>query len=174
MTNIYELNITNINCDNISIDTHTHTEKINELNALYNKFYDRFIEISNLKRCSKLAIDNNQNVCVQIWTPWRFLVRKITKQSTLLSLITIQHNLKEFIEFNKNIIELDNKLLDSFVTLISSNYNLIKAIIPNIKYLRDRYNLLGDNYKNHSIYLELIYNELTKLEKDLFIRIKIL
>ena len=59
MTDIYELNITNINCDDISIATYTHTEKINELNALYNKFYDRFIDISNLKRCSKLSIDNN-------------------------------------------------------------------------------------------------------------------
>ena len=171
MTEIYDINTTNVNCYDISIVN--NTEKINELNALYNKFYDRFIEISNLKRCSKLAIDNNQNVSVQIWTPWRFLLRKITKQSTLLSLITIQHYLKEFIEFNKNIIELADKLLDSFVTLISSNYNLIKAIMPNIKYLRDMYNLLGDNYKNHSIYLELIYNELIKLEKTLMLKIKI-
>ena len=64
-------------------------------------------------------------------------------------------------------------MLDSFVTLISSNYNLVKAIMPNIKYLRDMYNLLGDNYKNHSIYLELIYNELITLEKTLMLKIKI-
>jgi hypothetical protein len=157
----------------INNSTISDTEKINMLNTMYNQFYDKFIEISKYTRFSKLSIDNNHNVCVQIWTPWRSLYRKITKQNTLLSLIAIQNNIQQFVLFNKTIIDLRNTLFDSFITLISSNYNLIRAIIPNIKYLRDTYNLLGDKikYKNHSIYLEMIYNELIKIEKNLLLEI---
>ena len=85
----------NIELKEINNSTISNTEKINMLNTTYNQFYDKFIEISKYTRFSKLSIDNNHNVCVQIWTPWRSLYRKITKQNTLLSLIAIQNNIQE-------------------------------------------------------------------------------
>ena len=161
----------NIELKEINNSAISDIEQINMLNTMYNQFYDKFIKISKFTRCSKLSIDNNHNVCVQIWTPWRSLYRKITKQNTLLSLIAIQNYIEQFVLFNKTIIDLRDTLFDSYITLISSNYNLVREIIPNIKYLRDTYNLSGDKYKNHSIYLEMIYNELIKIEKNLLIEI---
>jgi hypothetical protein len=155
----------------INDSTISHSEKIIMLSSTYSQFYDKLIDVSKLTRFSKLTIDNNHNLRVQIWTPWRLLYRKITKQNTLLSLETIQNYIEQFVLFNKTIIDLRDTLFDSYITLISSNYNLVRAITPNIKYLRDTYNVSGDKYKNHSIYLEKIYNELIKIEKNVLVEI---
>ena len=142
-------------------------EKIKKLNNDYTIFYDQFIAISLLTNSSKLAIDNNLNVCVQNWRPWRFLLRKIKRQSTLLSLIFIDQQIDEYIIFINDILELRDKLMDTFVTLLHSNYSLIKAILPNLKYLRNSYNLKGATYKDHSRYLESICNRLNVIQKTI-------
>lgn len=143
-------------------------EKIKEINNLYNNFYDKFIGISLLTKSSKLAIDNNQNVCVQNWRPWRFIIRKIKRQSTLLTLIYIDQRIDEYIVFIHNIFHLRYKLLDTINTQLYSNYSLITSILPKLKCLRNFYNLKGTKYKHYSQYLESICNRLSIIQNDIF------
>ena len=154
------------------ISLEINTEKIKELNNTYAAFYDQFINISLLTNSSKLAIDNNLNVCVQNWRPWRFIVRKMQRQSTLSSLIFIDQRIDEYIIYINSILNLKNTLMDSFVTLMNSNYNLIITIVPKLKYLRNFYNLKGQLFTNNSRYLESLCNKLYKIEKNILTEIK--
>lgn len=166
-TNTYNNSFTDISLE-------INPEKIKELNNTYAAFYDQFINISLLTNSGKLAVDTNLNVCVQNWRPWRFIVRKIQRQSTLSCLIFIDQRIDEYIIFIHNILNLKNTLMDSFVSLMNSNYNLIITIAPKLKYLRNLYNLKGQLFTDNSRYLESLCNKLYKIEKMILSEMKII
>ena len=146
-------------------------QKINDLNNTFTIYYDKFINIMHLKTSSKLAINNQNNIYIQNWRPWRFIIRKIYRQSTLLSLIYIDQNMSEYVKYINIIIDLKDTLMDTFITLLNSNYNLVNSILPSIISLRTYYTSESNHNVEHCTYLESIYNQLSRVNKQLIAEI---
>ena len=149
-------------------------QNINDLINTFTIYFNKFANIMYLKNSGKLSINNQNNIYIQNWTPWRFIIRKIYRQSTLLSLIFIDQNISEYVIYIILIIELKDKLMDNFITLVYSNYNLIVSILPAIISLHNYYSFKGKYNIEYITYLKSIYNQLSCVNKQLKAEIDIL
>ena len=154
------------------IDEPMNTDEINdctliELMKQSDAFYDQFAAILTLTKYDKLCINDNK-LCIQKLSPWRYFVRKYKKQNSSTLALYLQTEIIEYEYFIHKVCRVCNNYPESqeLCKVAEKHYSFIQHSSSIMTFLRDKHNV-RPNSKDISVALEMWCLKLTKMKPAL-------
>lgn len=140
---------------------------MNELMKKSEVLYAQFSAINSLTKYDKLCIEDN-NLCIQKLSPWRYFVRKYKKQSRSTLAVYLQTEIVEYEYFLHKVCRACNDHPGNMelYKVAAKHYDFIQNGLTVLKFLRDKYNVRS-NSKDISVALEMWCLKLTKVKPAL-------